>query len=863
MPRGCAVVLAMVLVALSAAAGTETARRVYDASKLEVKVKTADDGNRYTHFNWEGLDHTAEVGAPELPVEYIRFLVPVYVKVTDVKVTTSPMLNARLMAPVFPVQQPQTTNQTAPAEFTPRDLNAYSTTYPVRAEYIDDGFMDGCNHLVTVAVYPVSYNPTSGTYQVASQIDVTLEYADCSEREMSSAPIFPPFQSKYLDLPSMVVNPEKASNLSYAPRKKATVKDNIRERYYIITPRNLADAFSDLVTWKRQKGYEVIVKNIEDVYADSRYAIGARYEFSKDTIVTVLDSAMSLRCYLRDEFKGHGHYFCLLAGDWRTPMPIRKATPGDSVFSYYDKETKVSYYNHVTNNCEDAIPTDAYFANLTKMDTLVKRKYMNILSVDNKSIDFNNSISIGRLLCATPVEVINYVNKVILYEGNPGYGDNSYLSSAMFFVGCGRYWNKEKQEFYHDGCNIIDSNIRLLRNYLTFFEKQYLFQDSYHAEKKGPLDEDAIKSKFEDGPSASEVIEYINNCGFSSWHAHGTPYGIACAANGHVIYPHDNMICSYPYNKNYHSYDKAGLNNLNNSNKPNFIFSVSCDNAPFDVYKWSENTESEFKFDKVNLGRALTTEYKSGAVGAIMNTRVGYIGVTSNIERTFFTEIKSNPKVGYSLREGILKNSRNWDQYVHDKLTLSLIGDPEFEMWLGKPKTMPIAVTAKKEGFEIIGNLNENAIVCINNGTDDFIIDGVNTDGSHFNNYSDGEYCVSIWNSGYLPIIKLIAYRGILESEKRYIVREAELGHENKSENISYLVGGGGKLSVRALDAIKVYSGFDICSDGIAELSCDQSISLNGGIVQSGGRLIIRAKDVKFGPGFKVMPGGILEINNN
>lgn len=829
--------LAMVLVALSAAAGTETARRVYDASKLEVKVKTADDGNRYTHFNWEGLDLTAEVGAPELPVEYIRFLVPVYVKVTDVKVTTSPMLNARLMAPVFPVQQPQTTNQTAPAEFTPRDLNAYSTTYPVRAEYIDDGFMDGCNHLVTVAVYPVSYNPTSGTYQVASQIDVTLEYADCSEREMSSAPILPPFQSKYLDLPSMVVNPEKASNLSYAPRKKATLKDNIRERYYIITPRNLADAFSDLVAWKRQKGYEVIVKNIEDVYADSRYAIGARYEFGKDTIVTVLDSAMSLRCYLRDEFKGHGHYFCLLAGDWRTPVPIRKATPN---------------YSGLTNNCDDAIPTDAYFANLTKKYSLLTRNGMTIMSIDENSIDINWSISIGRLLCATSLEIQNYIHKVILYEGNPGYGDNAYLSQALFFEGCQKNINDESK---HGVCILGDS--KDVRNECDFFSNIILYQDKLHLKyfPNYSFDESATLSDLEYGPSGTEIVSELNKSGFNSWHAHGNPYNIKCGGFGYAVYSKEALWNKYQdFNDQFT--DGMGLESLNNFSKPFITYSISCDNAPFDVLTWGKG-ESEFCFDDINLGHAITVASKGGAAAAVMNSRVGKVRCSAKIELSFIKFSKKFLNFGTAFRSAL--NEANI--ILTPKLTANVIGDPELKMWMGKPKTMPIAVTAKQDGFDITGNLDEDAIVCINNGTDDFIIEGVNIDGSHFNNYSDGEYCVSIWNSGYLPIIKLIARQGVLETEKRFIVREAELGHVDKSDNSSYLIGTNGKLSIRALDAINVYSDFYVGSNGVAELACDQAITLNGGIVESGGKLNINAKSVKFGPGFKVMPGGILEVN--
>ena len=64
------------------------------------------------------------------------------------------------------------------------------------------------------------------------------------------------------------------------------------------------------------------------------------------------------------------------------------------------------------------------------------------------------------------------------------------------------------------------------------------------------------------------------------------------------------------------------------------------------------------------------------------------------------------------------------------------------------------------------------------------------------------------------------------------------------------------------IDKISTYGGFSIENGGVVEFDCEQTVNLNGGIIRKGGKLIIHAKDVKMGTGFKVEAGGILQILN-
>lgn len=852
--------LLTIIMAISCAsyaiAATETATRQYDLTQLSYFTTSAPDSTQYICINWNGLDKSTKIGAPELPVEYINFIVPVYSKVKGIKVSYYNNFKKSTDIPVYPVQRQYSGNFDDTETFTYPDDNEYNHISPIRAEYISDGFLDGCNHLATIAVYPVAYNPHDGSIMAAATVNVSLEYESCQANEMSSSPIFPPFRSPYIDLKSMVVNPTKVLDRNFAPRCNDLIP--CEEHYYIITPEYLRSSFEDLAIWKHQKGYTVHVESIEEILADYRYKIGSYY-MPNDTTKgkqKILDSETSLRLYLRDQYKQNGYLFCLLAGDWRTKMPIRKAV--SSNFNIMANSIKVAFDTaYFANNYKEAIPTDVYFVNPTVDYTLYKRDPMSIYSIDTDSVNFCFSISIGRLLCATPQEVQNYTKKLILYESNPGYGDNDYLSSAVFFEGCDKEQSKTSG-WYHMGCNYGES--KKVRDLCDFFDDITLYQDQYHLQSGADpsvIDPSAVTPEVEDGPSAIELIRKISQTGFSSWHAHGTPYGVACSTNGYVIHSSDSLIGQIPYQweERFKRIPHSGLNNLSNNEKPAIVFSCSCENAPFDALTWNFHYE-DFSFTDVNLGRAFTTEGKNGGPAAIMATREIGIYSSAQIEKEFISALKHCPKIGTALRNAALKTN----VLKKDKMKLNLIGEPEFEMWLGKPSEFHAQTTPYSSGISITGNFPDSTYYSISNGVGSSAKLPL-TSNTIQNPYA-GEFCLSIWKSKYLPFITLFAQRGQLSTRKRYIVRNAIMGNTTDSAE-GYSILKDGVLSVTAIDNISVSSGFTIDDGGKAELNCDRSVILNGGVVKKGGSLIINAKSVQLGSGFKVEAGGFLKINNH
>lgn len=275
-----ALLLAMLLTAalsgFTARAAQLTAVRTYDTSAVTLGTRTAPDGTQFQTVEWGDLYPAAEVGSPELPVEHFRFLVPVYsnnFRATVVSATGATALP--LGSRVMPVQVPQRADGSPAPEFTYPKAPAYAQSLTPEAWVVDDGFIDGCNHVVTVAVRPVSYDDATLSASAYGSVTVRLDYDLCGEDGLTgSTPIFPPHASRYVDIGDLVVN--TADVARFAPRRAPEAKDgDYGKNYYIIVPEDLEDAVEDLRIWKRQKGYNVVVKTIEDICATPRYSVGS------------------------------------------------------------------------------------------------------------------------------------------------------------------------------------------------------------------------------------------------------------------------------------------------------------------------------------------------------------------------------------------------------------------------------------------------------------------------------------------------------------------------------------------------------------------------------------------------------------
>ncbi len=821
-----AIRLAVMLIAVSishayGSAKSIDAERIYDVSGIAHSRIESPDGISYEKIAWPSMSLNDIEGEAELPLEYIRFMVPTYSNNFRVSLTSFDNAETlQLSAKLQPVQSPFKSDESSTIHFVHPGPEYKSVEAPA-AKFVGDGFVDGCNHIVTVAVCPATYDSANNRISVFRNVTVRLEYDLCGESGLTgSVPIFRSAPSDWFDLDNLVVNP---SDTKFFSPRKASGKAATRDSYYIIVPGGLAPYVNDLSLWKKQKGYDVHVKVVEEILNDSRYAV--------NPAKGIVDRAASLREYLKDQYAEKGAFFCLLVGNSKTSMPIRKAC------------TKYIHQNRLENG-KYAVPTDAYFSDLTQIWDLKKEYTGNEYMALDDQLQYNPDIFVGRLLCSTAGEVMSYTKKLIIYESNPGLGNSDYLEKGLFLQA-------------YDMIPCSDATIPAMA---AIFGSNLV--------KMIDTGED---NRYPKGP---DVIRQMKDCGFSSWNAHGNPYGIACSDNtkgnyhARVVTSLDIVCCpesgagtNRPIIQGWWFFDETGngLDNLNNPYSPGIVYSMSCDTNPFDIFSDGSNL-----YDTApNLGESYTCGFNYGGVAFLGNTRSGYKWTSDDLQKIFLELIPAIRKIGVC--EAISKQQKG-DKYL--SCAHNLIGDPELDMWLGKPLALTLS-----DDLEI----NVPTPLVSDSKASVVIWDGVDSPVS-YTHYNDGEaswrenpmtrkdFMISVWKSKYLPEIQYHGVSGTIAGhDKRFIVRTAVLGISKNgvSADSMFAIGDKGSLNISASDEIRATSRFQVENGGSADLFCLKGVDLTGSSVKSGGKLKITAKNVVLDAGFQVEAGATCDISVN
>ncbi|MDE7410208.1 MAG: hypothetical protein K2N09_09345 [Muribaculaceae bacterium] len=812
---------AVVTCMMARASGHITACREYDVSSASVTEAMAPDGERYSSVALPGTWNSGAPGAPSLPYEVFQVVVPA--DASNIRVASATGQDKRsfqLLNRLMPSQLELTINQDPTDEdFVIPSESAYSLSSPV-ATVLSDGFIAGDIHVVTIGVTPVKYTDSNLTLDVYGKIDIKLEYENGGG---SIAAFSPPEKGKnelyslFRNIVDDVSAPMKAGSLTQASDPG---------HYFIIVPENLESGVAKLATWKKQKGYTVHIKTVESVLADSRYRIGASTYISGRT-ETIVDEAAALRAYLNDEFKNYGPYYCLLIGDYRTSMPIRHVYTLKELenFEFYKKSHSAAF-----------LPTDTYFSDFTTQWDLNKPDGYDFYFT-KMSVEYNPDIVIGRLLCQYPEDVESYTDKLIIYESNPGLGDNEYLNMALYF----------EQDM------MIGNNQRVRSAFDPFGTDNTLI-----------VQDQCVNSKVPYHPHyGGDIIKYMSQRGFTSVHGHGSPVSIATCKWWYYVVPDTEMSAEDRYvSYNPKEYDN-GFNCLTNYYKPGFVYSVSCDNAPFDDYAFGgdviEDAEGNvidfldnghvFK-PKWNLAGAYTCMPRVGGVAYCGNTRSGWTSASALQEANFGKNILSNPKVGVALAltksntnsklKGYFVDGGNFHQSISCddwlKHTMSLIGEPEFEMWLGQPEHLNVEV-ARSGQFINFSSLPSNARCVLDNFNTRTVLKG--SAGNFTSPNSD--YILSFWASGYQPFVRYYGVDGTLNTVHDVITTDAILGGEESDE---FIIDEGGQLNLMCIESIAGNGGTTrIKQGGSACLTTLKQCVLEGVEVDNGGTLDIHSSD--------------------
>lgn len=783
---------------------------------LRIDTVASPDGNKYLKFEGDNVWDSGEPGHPEIPFSVVRFLVPDGAYDFSVKINNVyDIVAIQSDLQVYPCQEGVTINDYTPDMFTLPDLEVYKNySSSFRTEICEDSWLEGKYHVVAVKVFPVAYSSNTNTFEICGSIDMTLDY---KEKSLVNKKKSTKVTNGFIDIANIVVNAPSQNQLMEKSQLYPANEDIVPNCYYIISERSLLPALEDLAIWKKQKGYDVVLKAIEDIYEDSRYKV--------DSSEDIVDEAASLRKYLQDEYEKNSTFFCLLVGDHCTKMPIRKL-----------KHTGNGITDRYGVNGDAYIPTDNYFSDLSQDSWNLYKSNHNIFVDNLLDVKFSPYIYVGRLLCNSPEQISNYTSKLILYESNPGRGDSDYLDNSVLFVQFdGNSKHADVLSYMRDTFNNVDC-----------------FLDSY------------IFDKTSGYPSGEMMLDKINSCGYSSLMGHGEPSTIACSGKHSDAseWEYIKALNDYSYeeghtqinNKNY--LQICGIDKMTNYDKPSVINTLACTTTPFDVY------DNGFRFDLPHtMSSSYTVGGLYGGVGYLGNTRSGYWPRSPELEKLFLSSLRNQPKIGIAeaLSKYLYVDSDYMGCYVRHGH--NLIGDPEFEIWRSVPENLTADLRWYSNSFQLTGGGLEDCRVTLIDGEDykkviDIIIP--QSFSIQYPHDNDQMAAVGVFKTGYYPIVTLnCRNQQLKDCDKKFVVRDAHLGMDVTSVNI----GTDASVYIRTIDIAECGSSLAISDGGKLEINSDDGVNIDGSSVEMGGELNITGKRVEICGGFSVKKGGRLTVN--
>ncbi len=663
-------------------------------------------------------------------------------------------------------------------------------------------FSGGFNKVVSLTLSAFSYDIEQGYIYILKEISLNLNWENSitesySERIIPSQEEF--ILEKILHTQSIVVNPtdvRKNSQINNTDRLRVPSNDVIID-YLIITNRQLMPAFKRLEAIRKLKGFTTKIVAIEDIIADPKYANG-------DVISGINDSAGKLREFLKESYAYNGTKYVLLGGKYPN-FPVRDGSSSE--------------YSEVLN-------TDLYFAELNekwnKNKTYSDTYYPSFADMDCE-------LAVGRLNCSTAEEVNNYIDKLWIYEFNPGNGHPEYLDNGYVYV----YEEMEKS---------YTNNIKNL--YLSCFENLTEF---IHSEDK------TVKG--------AEIITHFNNnnYGYIDFQCHGNPEGVALSGSEKYGIP-TYGVNALDNETLHHSPEIGnGLDCMKNKYYPNWSHSMSCTLMPF------KNILSEEKRDLIsyNFGESYTLGKEYGGIAFIGNTKDGYITPSNKFQACFFNRFYELGKTQMSNVGNILNNSR----YAYSQqlsitknlfLKLNLFGDPCVHLW----HSCPDIITNKSGKLDLTKiNYSNNYRAIVYDVFNDKINKYSINNAAELNNiltYNTSNKIVSIFSPNSIPVILSFAINDLsLQSEKFIVCQDAIFGSESNS-NIEF--NSGCDLTIYANDNVSFDNGVKCKKDSKVSVYSKRIVSVKNTQVNSGAQVNFRGNKIVLESGTKIYSKANLSV---
>lgn len=287
------------MLAALALAGFATAGEMLVSIPLDASAVELDQVGPYTRVTYEGATPINGEGLPSMPVLPVTVALPTGTVARSMTVAEAVYTPVRGRFDVMPC---------GPAlpfsvEHTPRPIDIDESVYGSSTPYpVETAHLDGSTPILGIPtadldVYPVRWNPRSGTIETLTSLTVSLEIEQSDEARTILRRSAQSEQRSMDIVRAIAVNPE---GVSPSGAEIVASRDLAYGEYVIVTTQDYADAMGDLAAWKTAKGVPTNVYTT--TWIQTQYAVGS------------YDLAHQIRRFLID-CRLEGTEFVLIAGD--------------------------------------------------------------------------------------------------------------------------------------------------------------------------------------------------------------------------------------------------------------------------------------------------------------------------------------------------------------------------------------------------------------------------------------------------------------------------------------------------------------------------------------------------------------------
>ncbi len=346
--------------------------------------------------------------------------------------------------------------------------------------------------------------------------------------------------------------------------------------YLIVTTSILTPAIQRLADFKIALGITTEVRLVDDMVAAQ----------------TGRDTAERLREALKAAYQS-GTRYVLLAGD-ETLLPVRYAYP----------------YTVTPPPTFDETPIcDLYFADVNgdwnaDNDDQWGERYFD-------QVDQTPELMVGRLPFSTLVEAENYVEKLIVYETDPGRGNRSYLENVMFFC----------------SDQMRDTSYGLQHQYVAAGFSGELSVDTITGLEQSTGDDPSPTNL-----AAPEMVGVLDaGYGFVNVLAHGAAGQFAVKTAKYNTSPKSCIVTDSTIPGH------GPITELMPNDYTGFWYSAACDNGAFDM------DLPPYPYPSPSLVQTLLGLRRAGAVAMIAYSRYGWVALSYLQQRTFVDSLFAHP----------------------------------------------------------------------------------------------------------------------------------------------------------------------------------------------------------------------------